>query len=43
MLTDVLEDLADHTFESWGVCYKNFSSGFPLERLFVTLGDIDTF
>lgn len=43
MLTDVLEDLADHTFDSWGVCYKNFSSGFPLERLFVTLGDIDTF
>lgn len=43
MLTDVLEDLADQTFDSWGVCYKTFSSEFPLERLFVTLGDIDTF
>ncbi|MES2557655.1 MAG: GNAT family N-acetyltransferase [Bacteroidota bacterium] len=39
----VIAELADETFLSWKLCYQSISSKFPLEKLKVTWGDLDTF
>lgn len=39
----VVIELADSTFSSWGLCYRSLTSEFPLEKLKVTWGDLDTF
>ncbi len=39
----VAAELADESFPSWGVCYRSLTSEFPLEKLKVTWGDLDTF
>lgn len=39
----VAAELADESFPSWGVCYRSLSSEFPLEKLKVTWGELDTF
>ena len=36
-------ELADSIFPSWGVCYLPLGSAFPLEKLKITWGDLDTF
>lgn len=36
-------ELSDETFSSWGVCYLPLGSEFPLEKLKITWGDLDTF
>ena len=43
LLSTMLEKRVDHQFQSWVVGYKNFNSGFPLEKLKLTFGDLDTF
>jgi hypothetical protein len=42
-LARLMETRADQRFDSWIVGFKNFSSGFPLEKLKFTFGDLDTF
>ena len=42
-ITRWMQGLADEVFTSWMVGYKNFSSDFPLEKLKLTFGDLDTF
>ncbi|ASS47591.1 MAG: hypothetical protein A3D31_17340 [Candidatus Fluviicola riflensis] len=39
----IAAELADETFPSWALCYRSLSSEFPLEKLKVTWGDLDTF
>lgn len=43
LITQLLENIPNKKFISWSICYRNFSSEFPLENLKVTLGDLDTF
>lgn len=43
LLTQLLENIPNKKFISWSICYRNFTSEFPLEKLKVTLGDLDTF
>ena len=43
LITELLNGKANEHFESWIVGYKNFSSHFPLEKLKLTFGDLDTF
>ncbi|WP_459210772.1 GNAT family N-acetyltransferase [Aquimarina rhabdastrellae] len=43
LTTDLLQEQSDDYFESWIVGFKNFSSKFPLEKLKLTFGDLDTF
>ncbi|WP_296381225.1 GNAT family N-acetyltransferase [Winogradskyella sp.] len=42
-ITDLLKNKVDECFESWVVGYKSFISNFPLEKLKLTFGDLDTF
>ena len=42
-ITEIFKEIPCRTFDSWSICYKNFSSSFPLERLRLTYGDIDSF
>lgn len=35
--------LASRTFASWLLCYRDMGSSFPLDRLAVRYGDLDTF
>jgi hypothetical protein len=42
-LAEIMERRADEKFDSWIVGFKDFSSGFPLEKLKFTFGDLDTF
>ena len=42
-ISEMMENITNKKFSSWSICYRNFSSEFPLENLKVTLGDIDTF
>ena len=42
-ISKLLKNRKIEKFESWAICYKNFSSEFPLENLKLTLSDIDTF
>lgn len=43
VFTQVLDEFQPVKTPSWSLCYHNFSCRFPLEKLAVTLGDIDTF
>jgi len=43
LITKLLKEEANESFESWIVGFKNFSSRFPLEKLKLTFGDLDTF
>ncbi|MBQ4821775.1 GNAT family N-acetyltransferase [Aquimarina sp. MMG016] len=43
LISSLLEKRTDHQFQSWVVGYKNFNSDFPLEKLKLTFGDLDTF
>lgn len=42
-ISSLMANRADEQFESWVVGFKNFNSDFPLERLKLTFGDLDTF
>lgn len=42
-ISKLLKNRKTEKFESWAICYNNFSSEFPLENLKLTLSDIDTF
>lgn len=42
-IASLMASRADEQFESWVVGYKNFNSNFPLDRLKLTFGDLDTF
>ena len=42
-ITKLLDSLNVEKFESWAVGYKNFNSNFPLEKIKLTFGDLDTF
>ncbi len=42
-IASLMINRADEQFESWAVGFKNFNSDFPLERLKLTFGDLDTF
>ncbi|WP_299438763.1 GNAT family N-acetyltransferase [uncultured Aquimarina sp.] len=43
LITQLLEKQNVQQFESWVVGFKNFNSQFPLDRLKLTFGDLDTF
>ena len=42
-IVEWMSGFADEVFTSWMIGYKNFSSDFPLEKLKLTFGDLDTF
>ena len=42
-LAEWMLERADETFESWMIGYKPFQSDFPLQKLKLTFGDLDTF
>ncbi|KAA1244138.1 GNAT family N-acetyltransferase [Aquimarina sp. RZ0] len=43
LITQLMEKQNIEQFESWAVGFKNFDSQFPLDRLKLTFGDLDTF
>lgn len=43
LIERLLKSKKNKHFESWVIGYKNFSSEFPLEKLTLTFGDLDTF
>ncbi|WP_237274909.1 GNAT family N-acetyltransferase [Tenacibaculum ovolyticum] len=42
-ITDLMKNYTNDSLESWVIGFKNFSSKFPLEKLKLTLGDLDTY
>lgn len=42
-ISQLLQSHTKTTFNSWIVGFKSFSSNFPLEKLKLTFGDLDTF